>query len=340
MTARHVRLVDETLRDGSHTNHHRFTPDQVKRHAELVDAAGIWAIVVGHGDGLGGSSLHSGFGLHSDPELIGAAAEVARTAKVATLLVPGLGTRRDLEAAAQAGATLARIGTMCTEGDTGFQHIGLARDLGLEVISMLAMIHTVSPERLAAESTRVAVAGAQVVDLVDTAGALLPDEVGSRVAAVRDALPDEVDVSFHAHNNLSLAVANSLAAIDAGAGMVDVSLAGLGAGAGNCQAEALATVCRRLGIDTGVDVFALQDAADDYVRRELMEKPIEIDRVSLTLGYTGVPAALMLHIEAAAERFGVDPRDLVVALGERKAVIGQEDLVVEVAAQLSAAGRP
>jgi 4-hydroxy-2-oxovalerate/4-hydroxy-2-oxohexanoate aldolase len=340
MTARHVRLVDETLRDGSHTNHHRFTPDQVKRHAELVDAAGIWAIVVGHGDGLGGSSLHSGFGLHSDPELIGAAAEVARTAKVATLLVPGLGTRRDLEAAAQAGATLARIGTMCTEGDTGFQHIGLARDLGLEVISMLAMIHTVSPERLAAESTRVAVAGAQVVDLVDTAGALLPDEVRSRVAAVRDALPDEVDVSFHAHNNLSLAVANSLAAIDAGAGMVDVSLAGLGAGAGNCQAEALATVCRRLGIDTGVDVFALQDAADDYVRRELMEKPIEIDRVSLTLGYTGVPAALMLHIEAAAERFGVDPRDLVVALGERKAVIGQEDLVVEVAAQLSAAGRP
>jgi 4-hydroxy-2-oxovalerate/4-hydroxy-2-oxohexanoate aldolase len=340
MTARQVRLVDETLRDGSHTNHHRFTPDQVKRHAELVDAAGIWAIVVGHGDGLGGSSLHSGFGLHSDPELIGAAAEVARTAKVATLLVPGLGTRRDLEAAAQAGATLARIGTMCTEGDTGFQHIGLARDLGLEVISMLAMIHTVSPERLAAESARVAVAGAQVVDLVDTAGALLPDEVRSRVAAVRDALPDEVDVSFHAHNNLSLAVANSLAAIDAGAGMVDVSLAGLGAGAGNCQAEALATVCRRLGIDTGVDVFALQDAADDYVRRELMEKPIEIDRVSLTLGYTGVPAALMLHIEAAAERFGVDPRDLVVALGERKAVIGQEDLVVEVAAQLSAAGRP
>jgi 4-hydroxy-2-oxovalerate aldolase len=333
-------LVDETLRDGSHTNHHRFTPEQVRRHVELVDAAGMWAIVVGHGDGLGGSSLHSGLGLHSDSELIRAAAEVARTARIATLLVPGIGTRRDMEAAVDAGATLVRVGTMSTEGDTGFQHIGLARDLDVEVISMLAMIHTVSPERLAVESGGVAAAGAGAVDLVDTAGALLPDEVRARVAAVRDALPDEVDVSFHAHNNLSLAVANSLAAIEAGASMVDVSVAGLGAGAGNCQAEALATVCRRLGIDSGVDVFALQDAADDYVRRELIDKPIEVDRLSLTLGYTGVPAALMLHIEQAAERFGVDPRDLAVALGERKAVIGQEDLVVEVAAELSGAGRP
>jgi 4-hydroxy-2-oxovalerate aldolase len=335
-----VRLVDETLRDGSHTNHHRFTPDQVRRHVELVDAAGLWAVVVGHGDGLGGSSLHSGFGLHVDAELIGAAAEAARTTKVATLLVPGIGTRRDLEAATDAGATLARIGTMCTEGDTGFQHIGLARDLDLDVISMLAMIHTVSPQRLAEESARVAGAGAQAVDLVDTSGALLPDEVRERVAAVRQALPDEVTVSFHGHNNLSLAVANSIAAIEAGAGMIDVALAGLGAGAGNCQAEALATVCWRMGIDTGVDVFALQDAAGDFVRRELVERPIEIDRVSLTLGYTGVPAALMLHIEEAARRFDVDPRDLAVALGEQKAVIGQEDLVLEVAAQLSAAGRP
>jgi 4-hydroxy-2-oxovalerate aldolase len=339
VTPRRVRLVDETLRDGSHTNHHQFTPEQVRRHVELVDATGIWAIVVGHGDGLGGSSLHSGLGLHSDPELIQAAAEAARTAKVATLLVPGIGTRRDLEAALDAGATLARIGTMCTEGDTGYQHIGLARDLDVEVISMLAMIHTASPERLADESARVAAAGAQVVDLVDTAGTLVPDEVRARVAAVRDVLPDEVTVSFHAHNNLSLAVANSVAAVDGGAGMIDVSLAGLGAGAGNCQAEALATVCLRLGVDTGVDVFALQDAADDYVRPELIQKPIEIDRLSLTLGYTGVPAALMLHIKQAAERFAIDPRDLAVALGERKAVIGQEDLVVEVAAQLSAAGR-
>jgi 4-hydroxy-2-oxovalerate aldolase len=330
-----VRIVDTTLRDGSHSIKHRLTPEQVGYLAGRLDAAGVWAVVVGHGDGLGGGSLHFGFAPHSDEELVGAAAAAAKNAKIATLIIPGLGTRRDLESAATAGATMVRVGSVCTEADTGAQHLGFARELGLEAHTMLGMIHSADAGRIAENGAIAAAAGAQAVGLVDSAGGLMRDEVKVRVAAMRAKLPDDVAVSFHAHNNLSLAVANSVAAVEEGATMVDVSLAGMGAGAGNCQSEALVAVLHRLGIETGVDLFTLQDAADNFVRTELMPGHVVVDGLNATLGFSGVPAALLLHIQRQAERFGVDPRELIVALGERKATIGQEDLVTEVAASMA-----
>lgn len=339
MSVQSVRIVDTTLRDGSHAIGHRFTPEQVRRVSELLDAAGVWAISVGHGDGLGGASLQYGFPAHSDEELLRAASGAVQRARIAVVLVPGIGTKRDLEAAAAAGATLVRVGTVCTEANIGLQHLGLARKLGLEAHAMLAMADIVTPEQLADYGALAAIAGAEAVYMVDSTGTLLLADVRARVSALRAALPDGIAVGIHAHNNLSLAVANSLAAIEEGASLVDVSLAGLGAGAGNCQAEALIAVCNRLEIETGVDLFAIQDAADDYVRPELMPGPIEVDRLTATLGYAGVPAAFLLHIQRAADRFGIDPRELIVALGERKAVIGQEDLIIDVAASLATAVR-
>jgi 4-hydroxy-2-oxovalerate aldolase len=334
MSGQSVRIIDTTLRDGSHSIAHQLTPEQVCRVSSLLDAAGVWAIVVGHGDGLGGASLQGGFPAHPDDALITAATETVRRSKVAVLVVPGIGTKRDLEMAAAAGATVVRVGCVCTEADTGLQHLGLARELGMEPLTMLGMANIASPERIAEAGALVAAAGSRAVIIVDSSGSLLPDDVRARVAAMRTALPDDVAVGFHAHNSLSLAVANTIAAIEEGASVIDVTLAGMGAGAGNCQNEALIAVCNRLGIETGVDLFAVQDAADTYVRPELMPRPIEIDRLTATLGYAGVPAAFLLHIQHAGERFDVDPREIIVALGERNLVIGQEDMIIDVAASL------
>jgi 4-hydroxy-2-oxovalerate aldolase len=335
MTAPRVRIVDTTVRDGSHSVAHRFTPDQVRRVAELLDAAGVWAIAVGHGDGLGAGSRQYGFPAHPDAELLAAAAGTVKKAKIAVALLPGIGTKRDLEAAADAGATVVRVSTVCTEADIGLQHLGLARELGMDAHSHLNMASIASPEQFAHSGAMVAGAGSQAVYIVDSAGALLPDDVRARVDALQNALPDDVAIGIHEHNNLSLAVANSVAAIEAGASIVDVTLAGMGAGAGNCQCEALIAVCDRMGIETGVDLFAVQDAADDYVRPQLMPGPIVVDRLTATLGYAGVPASFLLHAERAAERFKVDPREIIVALGDRKVVVGQEDMIIDVAASLA-----
>jgi len=332
-----VRIVDETLRDGSNAISHSLTPDQVRRVAGLLDQAGAWAIAVGHGDGLGGASLQFGLATHSDEELLRAAAEVVKHAKIAVALLPGCGTKDDLLSAAASGASLVRVATVCTEPDIGLQHIKLARSLGLGAHGILAMANIGSPELLAEGALILAEAGAQAIYIVDSAGSLLPQEVRDRVGAVRAALPDDIDVGIHAHNNLSLAVANSVAAVEAGATMVDATLAGLGAGAGNTQSEAFVAVCKRLGIETGIDLFALQDAADDVVRVDLMRSPNVVDKVTATLGYAGVPSSFLRHVEQAAERFGVDGRAIIVALGERKVVIGQEDMILDTA--MSLAGR-
>jgi 4-hydroxy-2-oxovalerate aldolase len=335
MTATRVRIVDTTVRDGSHSVGHRFTPDQVRRVAELLDAAGVWAIAVGHGDGLGAASRQYGFPAHPDAELLAAAAGAVKKARIAVALLPGIGTKRDLEAAAEAGATVVRVSTVCTEADIGLQHLGLARELGMDAHSHLNMASIASPQQFADSGAMVAAAGSQAVYIVDSAGALLTDGVRARVDALRNVLPDDVAIGIHEHNNLSLAVANSVAAIEAGASIVDVTLAGMGAGAGNCQCEALIAVCDRMGIETGVDLFAVQDAADDYVRPQLMPGPIVVDRLTATLGYAGVPASFLLHAERAAERFNVDPREIIVALGGRKVVVGQEDMIIDVAASLA-----
>lgn len=336
MSPRTVRIVDTTVRDGSHSVAHRFTPEQVRRVSGLLDAAGVWAIAVGHGDGLGGQSRQYGFPAYPDEELLRAASKTVRRARIAVALLPGIGTKRHLEAAHDAGATVVRVSTVCTEADIGVQHLGLARELGMAAHSHLNMAHIASPERIV-ESGRIVVdAGSEAVYMVDSAGWLLPDDMRRRVAALREALPDEVAIGVHEHNNLSLAVANSVAAIEEGATIVDVTLAGIGAGAGNCQAEPLIAVLNRLGIETGVDLFALQDAADNYVRPELMPGPIEINGLTATLGYAGVPASFLLHTIRAGKRFGVDPRRIILALGERQAVVGQEDMIIDVAAALAA----
>jgi 4-hydroxy-2-oxovalerate aldolase len=335
MTTPKVRIVDTTVRDGSHSVAHRFTPEQVMRVSELLDAAGVWAIAVGHGDGLGASSRQYGFPAHPDEELLSAAASVVRRARIAVALLPGIGTKRDLESAAAAGATVVRVSTVCTEADIGLQHLRLARELGMIAHSHLNMASIATPQQFAQSGALVASNGSQAVYIVDSAGALLTDDVRAKVAALKEVLPDDVAIGIHEHNNLSLAVANSIAAIEEGASIVDVTLAGMGAGAGNCQCEALIAVCDRMGIETGVDLFAVQDAADDYVRPELMPGPIEVDRLTATLGYAGVPASFLLHTLRAAERFEVDPREIIVALGARKVVVGQEDMIIDVAASLS-----
>lgn len=333
--ARRVKIVDTTVRDGSHSVAHQFTPEQVATVGEALDRAGVWAVAVGHGDGLGSASRQYGFPAYPDPELIRAVAGVVKRSRIATALLPGIGTKEDLRAAHDAGASLVRVSTVCTEADIGIQHIGLARELGMAAHSHLNMAHIASPAGIAANGKIVADAGGEAVYLVDSAGAMLRDDVRAAVSALREALPGEVEIGIHEHNNLSLAVANSVAAVEEGATLIDVTLAGMGAGAGNCQAEPLVAVLHRLGYDTGVELFELQDIADGYVRTELMPGPIEIDRLTGTMGFAGVPASFLLHAIRAGERFGVDPRLIIEELGSRKAVVGQEDMIIDVAAGLA-----
>jgi len=337
MTEPAVRFVDTTLRDGSHAIAHQYRVGQVRTIAEGLDRAGVWAIAVGHGDGLGASSIQYGRPLHADAELLGAAADVVERARIAIAILPGIGTKRDLEEAREAGASLARVSTVCTEADIGLQHLGLARDLGMVAHSHLNTAHLLDAAGLAEAARTVADAGSQGVFIVDSAGAFLPDDVRSRIAAMRAALPDDVAVGIHEHNNLSLAVANSAAAIAEGATLVDTSLAGLGAGAGNCQTEALVAVLERMGVETGIDLWALQDIADEVVRAEVMQRPIVIDRLTATMGYAAVPASYLLHAIRAGDRFGLDPRDIIVELGKRRVVVGQEDAIIGIAAELAAA---
>jgi len=264
-----VRIVDTTLRDGSHAIAHQFGVDHVKTIAGALDQAGVWAIAVGHGDGLGASSIQYGRPRHSDEELLKAAASVARSAQIAIAILPGVGTKDDLERARDAGATVARVSTVVTEADIGVQHHRLARDLGMVAHTHLNTAHLLDAAGLVEQCRIVADAGSEGIFIVDSAGALLTDDVRRRVAAMRAALPDNVAVGMHEHNNLSLAVANSVAAIEEGATLIDASLAGLGAGGGNCQTEALVAVLEKMGIATGIDLWSLQDVADEVVRLPL-----------------------------------------------------------------------
>lgn len=330
-----LRIVDTTLRDGSHAIAHQFTVDQVSRIAAALDSAGVWAIAVGHGDGLGASSIQYGRPLHADESLLTAAAQVTKQAEIAIAILPGIGTKRDLERARDAGATVARVSTVCTEADIGAQHLGLARELGMTAHTHLNTAHLLEPAALVEQCKIVADAGSTGIFIVDSAGALLTDDVRRRVAAMREALPDHVAVGMHEHNNLSLAVANSVAAIEEGATLIDASLAGLGAGGGNCQTEVLVAVLERMGVKTGIDLWSLQDVADDVVRTEVMRRRIEVDRLTATMGFASVPASYLLHAIRASERFHLDPRDIIVELGSRKVVVGQEDVIVGLAAEMA-----
>ncbi len=329
-----VSVTDTTLRDGDHAVAHQFTEEQVRAIASGLDAAGLPVIEVSHGDGLAGSSIQYGESLVPEERLVAAAAESIERGKLAILLLPGIGTRKDLRVAAGLGAKVARIATHCTEADISEQHVKAAKDLGLEVHSFLMMAHMVEGEGLAGQAKLLESYGADCVYVVDSAGAMLDREVRERVRALRAALSARVEVGFHAHDNLGLSVSNSVAATEEGATRIDGSACGLGAGAGNAPTEALAAVLEKGGIETGIDLFHLMDVAEDVVLPILRHVP-RVDRASLTLGYAGVYSTFLLHASRAAEKFQVSARDILVELGRRRVVGGQEDMILDVAYELA-----
>ena len=328
------RLTDSTLRDGSHALRHRFTPEQAASIAGALDRAGVPVIEVSHGDGLGGSSFQYGFSAVDEHSLIRAAAAAVARARLAVLLLPGIGVARDLETVASLGVSIARIATHCTEADIAIQHLQRARDLGMETVGFLMMAHMADPSTLLAQARIMEDAGAQAVYVVDSAGAMTTHDVRARVAALKAGLRAETQVGVHAHNNLSLAVANSIGALEEGVDQVDSCSRGLGAGAGNCSTEVLVAVSDKLGYATGIDTMAMADVAEDVVRPIMPREPI-VDRSALALGYAGVYGSFLLHAERAAERFGVDAREILLELGRRRIVGGQEDMIVDVALELS-----
>ncbi|MGG1323575.1 4-hydroxy-2-oxovalerate aldolase [Priestia megaterium] len=327
-----IKITEVSLRDGSHVVKHQFTEAQVKSVAKALDDAGMHYIEVSHGDGLGGSTLQYGKSLVDEMKLIEAAVEEAKQATVAVLLIPGIGTVHELKQANSLGAGLVRVATHVTEADVSAQHIEYARKLGMETFGFLMMAHSAPVEKLVEQAKLMESYGAQGVYITDSAGALLPHEVRERVRALRNSL--QVEVGFHAHNNLSLAVANTLAAIEEGATRIDGSVRCLGAGAGNTQTEALIAVLNRLGIDVGIDLYKIMDLAEEVVG-PILPGSQEIRKGSLAMGYAGVYSSFLLHAERAAKHFNLDSRDILLELGKRKAVGGQEDMILDVAAELA-----
>ena len=332
MEQKKIFLVDTTLRDGSHAVRHSFTPEQAAAIAAELDESGASLIELSHGDGLGGSGFTYGFSKYDEFELLKAANEKIKRAKLTVLLLPGIGTIEDLKKARECGAKAVRVATHVTEADVSAQHIGAAKDMGMMAVGFLMMCHMAPCERIAEEAKKMENYGADYINLADSAGYLMPEDAAQRVAAVLDAV--NIPVGFHAHNNLGMAVANSLAAIGAGASYLDGTLCGLGAGAGNTQLEVLAAVLKRQGYNTEVDLYRLMDAAEKGVR-PLMLRPQVIDSGSLMLGYAGVYSSFLLHVYGAAEKYGLDSRDILLELGRRKMVGGQEDMIIDVAYQLT-----
>jgi len=331
-----VTLHDMTLRDGMHPKRHQMTLEQMKAVACGLDAAGVPLIEVTHGDGLGGSSVNYGFPAHTDEQYLSTVVPLMKRAKVSALLIPGIGTVDHLKMAHDLGVHTIRVATHCTEGDVSEQHIVAARELGMDTVGFLMMAHMNSPEGLAAQAKLMEGYGANCVYVTDSAGHMLPGDVKARLAAVRAALKPETELGFHGHHNLAMGVANSIAAIEAGATRVDAAAAGLGAAAGNTPMEVLVAVCDRMGIATGIDVWKIQDVAEDIVV-PLMDFPIRVDRDALTLGYAGVYGSFLLFAKRAEKKYGVPARDLLVELGRRGMVGGQEDMIEDTALTLARA---
>jgi 4-hydroxy 2-oxovalerate aldolase len=332
MTAPDFRLIDSTLRDGSHAISHQYDSEEVIAIVKGLDHAGVQVIEIAHGDGLGGSSFNYGFSKMDEKELIAQACAATTNAKIACLLLPGIGLADDLRDVQELGVGMARIATHCTEADISEQHIKTSKSLGMETIGFMMMAHMNSPEGLVEEALKMQSYGADAIYFADSAGAMTTEDVRRRVNALVNAL--DIPVGVHAHNNLSMAVANSIAAYEEGATNLDGTSAGLGAGAGNCPTEILAAVSDKYGITTGVNVLALMDVAEEIVR-PLMPRQQVIDRAGLILGYAGVYGSFLLHSQRAAERYNVSQADILLELGRRKVVGGQEDMIIDVALDLA-----
>jgi 4-hydroxy 2-oxovalerate aldolase len=328
-----LRVTDSSLRDGSHHKRHQFTGDEVRAIVGALDDAGVPVIEVSHGDGLGGSSFNYGFSKTPDQDLITIAAQTVTNARIAVLMLPGVGVKDDIRIAHDNGASICRIATHCTEADISIQHFGLARELGLETVGFLMMSHSQPPEALAKQARIMADAGCQCVYVVDSAGALVLEQVSDRVGAIAAELGDDAQVGFHGHENLGLGVANSVAAARAGAVQIDGSTRRFGAGAGNTPVEAFVGVCDKLGFSTGIDFFKIVDAAEDVVLPAMPEE-CRLDRMALMMGYAGVYSSFLKHAYNQAERYGVSGAEILVRAGRRKLVGGQEDQLIDIALEL------
>jgi 4-hydroxy 2-oxovalerate aldolase len=331
---RSIRLTDSTLRDGSHALAHQFTEEQVRAVVHALDAARVEVIEVSHGDGLGGASFNYGFSLRDEFELIAAAVDEATQARIAVLLLPGVGTIEDLRHARDAGASVARIATHCTEADVSVQHFGAARDMGMETVGFLMLAHQIGPDELALQARIMVDAGAQCVYVVDSAGALILADAQARVQALVNEIGADAQVGFHGHQNLSLGVANSVLAVQGGARQIDGALCALGAGAGNAPTEVLVATFERLGISTGVDANGAMAAAEDVLRPTLPRLP-SADRSAIVQGYAGVYGSFLLHAERAAQRYGVPAHEILQKVGEAGYVGGQEDMIIDIAIRLA-----
>ena len=334
LTGKKVTLHDMSLRDGMHAMRHQISIQQMITVATALDAAGMPLIEVTHGDGLGGSSVNYGFPLHTDEEYLKAVIPQLKRARVSALLLPGIGTVDHLKMAKDCGVTTIRVATHCTEADVSEQHISAAEKMGMDTVGFLMMAHMASPEQILHQARLMVSYGANCIYCTDSAGYMLPDEVTEKIGLLRTELAVDVEVGFHGHHNMGMAIANSLAAIDAGASRIDGSVAGLGAGAGNTPLEVLVAVLDRMGAESGINLYEIMDVAEDLVV-PMMDQPIRVDRDALTLGYAGVYSSFLLFAQRAQAKYGVSARDLLVELGRRGTVGGQEDMIEDLALSMA-----
>lgn len=325
-----IIIHDMTLRDGMHPQRHQTTIEQMIAISTALDEAGVPLIEVTHGDGLGGNSVNYGFAAASDEYYLSAVIPKMKQAKISALLLPGIGTVDHLNMAHDLGVSTIRVATHCTEADVSEQHITVARKLGMDTVGFLMMAHMASPEKLLEQAQLMVSYGANCIYVTDSAGYMLPEDVKARIATLRQGLDSSIEIGFHGHHNLGMGVANSIMAVEQGATRIDVAAAGLGAGAGNTPIELFIAVANRMGIETGVDLFKVQDVAEDLVL-PMMLNPVRAGRDAITLGYAGVYSSFLLFAKRAEEKYGVSAREILLELGRRGTVGGQEDMIEDLA---------